>query len=397
MILWWFSLINFMLFHKLPYKFYNVSKSFFKLEAVFGILLLIVLILALSLANSSLASFYFSIVHFSIGFKTLLWWVNEVGMTFFFLWLTLEIKHEFYEGTLTSFRQALLPILAAVGGVIAPALVYIFFVQAHDPILLRGWAIPVATDVALALGLLALLGGRIPFELKIFLMALAIIDDIIAIVVIALFYTDALSYIYLALGLMAWSFMFLPFKKKGRSFYIICGVLVWLAFLNSGIHATLAGVAVASAIPFKKPFYKASPLIQLKKFLTPWIRFFILPLFIFMNGGIPFFNTEASFFSPLSLGITLGLSLGKPFGIFGVSYGLIRSGWTNLPPHTNYLHLLGVAILGGVGFTMSIFISNLAFNETLLSLVSRLAVLFGSLISALIGLSMLFFISFKKS
>jgi len=320
--------------------------------------------------------------------KPLVFWINDALMTVFFFLVGLEIKRESLEGHLASRDQLMLPLLAAAGGMAMPAAVYTLVAYGADGgALLRGWAIPTATDIAFALGALALLGPRVPLPLKVFLLALATLDDLGAIAIIAVFYTSELSVAALCLAALTLAGLILLNRLGVIRIvpYIALGVLLWLFVLRSGVHPTLSGVALAFAIPLRGK--RGAPMLeQLEEALHPYVKWLILPLFAFANAGVTFhgFNME-TLLQPLPLAIAAGLVLGKPLGIFGMTALVVKTGWSRLPTNCTFAHMLGAACLGGIGFTMSLFIGMLAFNgETELAGV-RLGVLCGSLISAVIG------------
>ncbi len=373
--------------------------EFIRHEATGGLLLILAAALALVLSNSSLSSWYSATLHMPVGIhvgpleldKSLYHWVNEGLMAIFFLLIGLEIKREVLEGHLSSLRQASLPIFGAAGGMLIPALIYVLINHAHATAL-QGWAIPTATDIAFSLGILSLLGSRVPTALKIFLMALAIIDDLGAIVIIALFYTSELSWISMALALTSLSALVLM-NRLGvvrRSAYFLVALLLWLGVLKSGVHATLAGVALAFTIPLStrgRQHRGFSPLKSLEHDLHPWVSFLILPLFAFVNAGVdmrPIALDQMG--ASVPLGILLGLFLGKQAGVFGFAWLAIRLGWARLPDGCRWLQLYGVSALTGIGFTMSLFITSLAFeDDAMFAYTDKLAVLAGSLLSGMLG------------
>ncbi len=380
----------------------NRALDFIHHEATGGIFLVFAAILALAIANSSAAPLYESALHapLTLGLgtlsleKSILHWINDGLMAIFFLLVGLEIKRELVSGELSTAKQAALPLAAAAGGMVVPALIYASL-NWNDPAALRGWAIPSATDIAFAVGVLALLGSRIPPALKVFLLALAIIDDLGAIIIIAVFYTADLSVLSLALAAAGLSFLVL-FNVKGvtrLSPYLIVGVFVWLCVLKSGVHATLAGVATALAIPQSGPgsgASNASPSGHLMDRLHPWVTFFILPLFAFANAGVSLSGvTPDQMLGAVPLGIALGLLIGKPVGVFGASWLAIRSGAADLPEGTGWFHILGAGLLAGIGFTMSLFIGSLAFPDPASAVDVRIGVLGGSILSALAGYALL--------
>lgn len=374
-------------------------EAFFKQESAGGILLIIATGLALIFSNTGWSSLYVSFLHIPVGIsigpwhldKSLYHWVNDGLMAIFFLLIGLEVKREILEGHLSSLRQVALPGMAAVGGMAVPAGIYLFFNQ-NDPIAINGWAIPTATDIAFALGILSLLGRRVPVSLKIFLMALAIIDDLGAIVIIALFYTADLSLLAALIAGIALALLVIlnRFGVVRKATYFIVGLVLWVSVLKSGVHATLAGVALAFTIPLKasdKHHSPTSPLKEIEHHLHPWVAFFILPLFAFVNAGVNVttisYNRLAA---PVPLGIILGLFVGKQVGVFGFSWVAIKLKIASLPKECHWLHLYGVSILTGIGFTMSLFITSLAFeDDRIFQYTDKLAILIGSFLSAMIG------------
>jgi NhaA family Na+:H+ antiporter len=320
--------------------------------------------------------------------KPLLVWVNDLWMAVFFFLVGLEIKREFVEGELASRRQAVLPAAAALGGMIVPALIYAA-VNRGDAVALRGWAIPAATDIAFAIGILMLLGSRVPASLKVFVTAVAIIDDLGAIVIIALFYTERLSATALAAALVGAALLFGLNRARVMRIdvYVLVGLLVWLAVLKSGVHATLAGVITALAIPTRDA-EGGSPLQAVEQGLHPWVAFFVLPVFAFCNAGVSLAGaTPASLLAPIPLGIALGLVVGKTIGVLGTSWLLIRSGLAEPPADASWTQFLGVAVLCGIGYTMSLFIGGLAFEgeAPAYELQLKLGVLCGSLVATTLG------------
>lgn len=322
----------------------------------------------------------------------MLLWINDALMAVFFLLIGLEVKRELMQGSLASLRQAAFPVIAAIGGMIVPALLYLAF-NYSDPVTREGWAIPAATDIAFALGVLALLGSRVPLALKIFLMALAIIDDLGAIIIIALFYTSDLSIV--SLGVAAFAIAVLALLNlcgvRRTGVYILVGAVLWTAVLKSGVHATLAGVIVGFFIPLKEK-HGRSPAKRLEHVLHPWVAYLILPLFAFANAGVSLQGvTIDGLTSMLPLGIIAGLLIGKPLGISLFCWLALRFKLAHLPQGTTYQQIMAVGILCGIGFTMSIFIASLAFGNVDPELINwaKLGILIGSLLSAVVGYSWL--------
>jgi NhaA family Na+:H+ antiporter len=350
--------------------------------------------LALVLANSAAAPFYFGSLKTDVGGLSVLHWINDALMAVFFLLVGLEIKREIIEGHLSTWPRRVLPCVAAAGGMIAPALVYLA-VNAGHPETMRGWAIPAATDIAFALGVLALLGRRVPASLKVFLVALAIMDDLGAIAIIAVFYTTTLSPVWLILSLIALFALALLGRARVASLtpYLFLGLLLWFFVLRSGVHATLAGVALAFAIPMRihSSVTAASPLARLEHALHPWVAFFVVPIFGFANAGVPLLGVSVeTLLAPVPLGITLGLLVGKQAGIFLTIWMMIKLRWADRPEHASLAQIYGVTLICGIGFTMSLFIGLLAFpNSTVLQDAVKIGVLTGSILSALAGLAVL--------
>lgn len=371
-------------------------REFIKLESAGGIVLIAAAAAALILANSPLGSVYEAFLEIPVAIqvgtfllsKPLLLWINDGLMAVFFFLVGLEIKREFMEGELSSPTQVALPALAAIGGMALPAAVYVF-INWGDPQNLNGWAIPAATDIAFALGVLALLGSRVPMSLKVLLMAIAIIDDLGAIVVIALFYTSNLSIEALLLGLVAIAGLVAANRLRiaHPAAYLLLGTALWVCVLKSGVHATLAGVITAFAIPLAPQNGDGKSMLKgLEHDLHPWVAFGILPLFAFANAGVSFAGIGLdSFVEPVKLGISLGLLLGKQIGVFGMLWLCIRLSVAPMPEGATWRHLYGVSLLCGIGFTMSLFIGSLAFEHSSFDAPIRLGVLTGSILCASLG------------
>ena len=377
----------------------NHIQDFIKKDSFQGMVLIFVTFVALIFQNSALSSYYTGFlntpVEIRIGAlhiaKPLLLWVNDGLMAIFFLVVGLEIKREVMEGYLSSLSQMALPSIAALGGMIVPAIVFSVF-NYGDEFAMRGWAIPTATDIAFALGILSLLGKRVPVSLKIFLMALAIIDDLGAIVVIAIFYTQKLSALSISVALACMVVLFI-LNRMGvirKAAYMIVGVILWVSVLKSGVHATLAGVTLAFFIPLRsvgKDGKSFSIAHQLEHDLHYWVAFLILPLFAFVNAGVDLRDISIDgMFSSVPLGIMAGLFIGKQLGVFGFVWIAIKLGFASLPKGSSWLQLYGVALLTGIGFTMSLFVNTLAYDDTeLFSYADKLAILLGSFISGIAG------------
>jgi Na+/H+ antiporter nhaA len=374
-------------------------KNFLKLESSGGILLFTAAILAIICANTSVQSVYFDFLQTQVVLKVgafaidkpLLMWINDGFMAVFFVLVGLEVKREMFEGSLSSVRKASLPAFAAFGGMIVPALIY-YFINHHDPELVRGWAIPMATDIAFALGIVALLSKQVPLPLKMFLLALAIIDDIGAIVVIAIFFSHEMSMPALIVASLAIITLFTMNRYKVVSMihYLIVGSILWASVLKSGVHATLAGVIIGFAIPLRGKNGE-TPLYHLEHILAPWCSFVILPLFAFANAGVSFDGMSLEkLTSPVPLGIAFGLFIGKPVGVFLFSYVAVLLRLAGLPQGVNFKQIFAIAVLCGIGFTMSVFIAGLAFGadnndgSNMLPL-AQLGILIGTNLSAVLG------------
>ncbi len=380
---------------------------FFRLEAASGVMLLIFAIVALVLSNSPLSDHYFSTLnaHILIGTKnfgldlSILHWINDVLMAIFFFVVTLEIKREFIQGELSNPKQALLPIIGAVGGMAVPALIYII-INIDSSHTIRGWAIPSATDIAFSIGVLSLLGSRIPLALKVFLTALAIIDDLGAIIIIAFFYSTELQYINLLLMLVSFIFLIVLNKLGVKQFipYLILGIFLWYFTHGSGIHSTISGVLLAATIPHRKNKDDYSMLLKLEHILSPYVAFGIMPLFALANAGVVLDNLSIdTMLAPIPLGILCGLFFGKQIGVFIFSYLSVKLKIAEMPSNTNWVKLYGVGVLTGIGFTMSLFVGNLAFIEDTSNLDGvKIGVLAGSTLSALVGYFLLLIVSKKK-
>ncbi len=377
----------------------KIIDDFIQKESSAGILLIFVTVLALVLQNSALSEMYNGFLHTHVEMrfgdlqiaKPLLLWVNDGLMAVFFFLIGLEVKREVIEGHLSSLSQIMLPGIAAIGGMVIPAMVFVAFNQG-DTFAMKGWAIPTATDIAFALGILSLLGKRVPASLKLFLMALAIIDDLGAIIIIALFYTSELSAmsIGVASGALIALFIMNRVGVTKKAAYILVGVVLWVSVLKSGVHATLAGVALAFMIPLTSTDEEGKKFSMLKEMehdLHYWVAFMILPLFAFVNAGVDLKGISMDeMFGTVPMGIMLGLFIGKQVGVFGFSWVAIKFGWASLPKDSNWMQLYGVAILTGIGFTMSLFVDSLAYNDTqLYHYADKLAILLGSFLSGIIG------------
>ncbi len=377
----------------------QIIKSFIHKKSFAGVLLIIATIWALILQNSFFSEIYSSFLHTHVEIrfghlqiaKPLFLWVNDGLMAIFFFLIGLELKREVLEGHLSSLRQISLPSFAALGGMVVPALVFISF-NKGESFAMNGWAIPTSTDIAFALGVLSLLGSRVPVSLKIFLMALSILDDLGAIIIIAIFYTSELSTVSIAIATLCIIVLFVMnrFGVSKKSVYIFVGVILWVSVLKSGVHATLAGVALAFLIPLNskdKNGKKFSMSKELEHDLHYWVAFMILPLFAFVNAGVDLRGISIDeMLGPVPMGIMLGLFIGKQVGVFGFSFVAIKLGWATLPKNGTWLQLYGVSMLTGIGFTMSLFVNSLAYDDTkIYHYADKLAILVGSFLSGVIG------------
>jgi Na+:H+ antiporter, NhaA family len=386
----------------------NALRDFFKQEAAGGIVLVLASAIAVVAANSPASPLYAMLletrIEIQIGAleiaKPLLLWINDGLMAVFFFLVGLEIKREFKEGELSTPAQAILPAVAAVGGMAVPALIYVAVNLDHSENL-NGWAIPAATDIAFALGVLALLGSRVPLSMKVLLTAIAIYDDLGAIVIIAIFYTEQLSFASIMMAFAALGVLVALnlFRVCNIALYLMIGIIMWVCVLKSGVHATLAGVALALTIPMQpRDPSKPSPLKRLEHDLHRWVIFFVLPLFGFANAGVSFAGVSLySFIEPVTLGIAAGLFVGKQIGIFGCVWLMIRLKLTQMPLGATWVHIYGVSLLCGIGFTMSLFIGGLAWPHTDFDAAVRLGVIAGSIVSAIAGYSMIRFGAPAKS
>jgi len=382
-------------------------KWFFKLEAASGLVLLIAAIIALILSNTNLSNYYFAVLntHIIIGPRNLgldlsiLHWINDALMAIFFFIVTLEIKREFIQGELSKPKKALLPIIGAVGGMLVPALVYII-INLESGYTLRGWAIPSATDIAFSIGVLSLLGSRIPISLKVFLTALAIIDDLGAIIIIAFFYSTELQYTFLMLTMGSFVVLLILNKFGIKKFlpYLFVGIFLWYFTHGSGIHSTIAGVLLATTIPHKNSQKDFSLLLKLEHMLSPYVAFGIMPLFALANAGVVLKGISiSSFLDPVPLGILCGLFFGKQIGVFLFSYLSVKLKFAEMPSNSNWIKFYAVGVLTGIGFTMSLFVGNLAFADYANTMDGvKIGVLAGSFLSALVGYFMLLIFTKKK-
>jgi NhaA family Na+:H+ antiporter len=364
-------------------------EQFFKSEAAGGILLMLVTVLALATANSPLAPLYFATLHAYAGGLSLLHWINDGLMALFFLLVGLEIRRELGDGELSTWPRRILPGLAALGGMAVPALVFAVFNRGGGEAL-HGWAIPTATDIAFSLGVLALFGARVPVALKVFLTALAIIDDLLAVLIIALFYGAGLAPLWLGAAALLALVIFALGRARVTALwpYLLLGLALWFCVLKSGIHATLAGVILAAVMPPQS--LAGSPSAKLEHGLHKWVAFVIVPIFAFANAGVSLAGlSAATLVQPVTLGVAAGLLLGKQVGVFGVTWAAVRLGLGRLPPGMSWGGLYGVSLLCGIGFTISLFIGALAFREPALQDAAKLGVLAGSLLSGLAGMLVL--------
>jgi Na+:H+ antiporter, NhaA family len=374
----------------------SVLRALLKSEAGGGLVLMAAALVALGVANSPFAPAYFGLLKTYVGGLSILHWINDALMAVFFLLVGLEIKREFLDGQLSTWPRRILPGVAAAGGMVGPALIYVAL-NAGNAETLRGWAIPTATDIAFALGVLALLGSRVPVSLKIFLTALAIIDDLGAVAIIAAFYTADLSLPALGAALFVFGMLrgLNAFGYERLLPYLVLGVLLWLLVLKSGVHATLAGVALAMTIPLRpspgRPDDPVSPLHVLEHALHPWVAFLIVPIFGFANAGVSLSGISwAALLEPITLGIAAGLFLGKQIGVFLTTWAAVKLRWADCPEHASWAQVYGVSLLCGIGFTMSLFIGLLAFpTSPELQDEVKVGVLVGSVLSAIVGAALL--------
>ena len=382
-------------------------KWFFRLEAASGLVLLIGAAAALTISNSGLSEYYFNILntHLTIGTQnfgldlSILHWINDVLMAIFFFVVTLEIKREFVQGELSRPKQALLPIIAAIGGMAVPAIIYVI-INIETGQTLKGWAIPTATDIAFSIGVLSLLGSRIPTSLKVFLVALAIIDDLGAIIIIAFFYSTELQYLYLILMLLSFVGLIILNNLGVKKFtpYLLIGILLWYFTHSSGIHSTISGVILALTIPHRDHEKDFSLLLKLEHVLSPYVAFGIMPLFALANAGVVLEDISVNtLMKPVPLGILCGLFFGKQIGVFLFSYMSIKFKFAEMPSNSNWVKLYGVGILTGIGFTMSLFVGNLAFVDNIQHIDGvKIGVLSGSILSAIVGYFLLLIVTKKK-
>ena len=373
---------------------FSTIRSLLRSEAGGGLVLIAAAALALVIANSALAESYFGLLKTYVGPLNVLHWINDLLMAGFFLLVGLEIKREFLDGQLATPRRRVLPGLAALGGMVAPALIYLAINLNGGS--LRGWAVPVATDIAFALGVLALMGRRVPVSLRIFLTALAIIDDLLAVLIIALFYTADLSILWLAAAAAVTALLVVLNRKRVQSLlpYLALGALLWTFTFLSGIHATIAGVVLALTIPIRCspgcPDDRESPLHRLEHGIQPWVAYAVIPIFGFANAGVSLAGLGFdALLQPIALGVALGLFVGKQIGVFGVTLLAIRLRLGDMPEDATTRQLYGVSLLCGIGFTMSLFIGLLAFPTDELQSQVKIGVLAGSLLSALLGAALL--------
>ena len=381
----------------------SVIRNFVRLESSSGIILLIAGVIALILSNSNSADWFNHILHLKLYFgidlplfhKSIQHWINDGLMVIFFFTIVLEIKREFLEGELSKPSQAILPVIAAVGGMAVPAIFYLLF-NFNDPETFKGWAIPAATDIAFSLGVLSLLGSRVPISLKIFLMTLAIIDDLGAIIIIALFYSSNLELLSLFVVLFILFLLYLCNKRNLQNIYIyiFLGFLLWTFIQNAGIHATISGVLLAIFIPHEKT-KQGSLLTCVENKLHPWVAYFIMPIFALANAGVYLGDLSlTSLTNPISLGVMTGLFFGKQIGVFLTTFLLIKLGYARLPSESNWIQMYGIAVLTGIGFTMAMFINFLAFDSDAYVSQAKIGILIASFMSAVFGYILL---NFKSS
>ncbi len=368
--------------------------SFFRHEAASGVILLLFAILALILANTSAASLYNGVLNTKMPLGpdslhlnlSVLYWINDGLMAVFFFVIGLEIKREFLFGELKSLSATILPISAAIGGMLVPAIIYALVNIGTDSI--SGWGIPMATDIAFSLGILAIAASGAPRSIAIFLTALAIVDDLGAIIVIAVFYNTSLSFTALGIGIAVLIAAFILNRLHCRTFlpYLVLGIIAWLAFLNAGIHPTIAGVLLGLIIPADNKNQDKSLLHKLEHRISPWSAYVIMPLFALANAGVTIEGGISDILNPIGIGIILGLCIGKPFGICGASFLLIKLGLAKIPVGAKDIQLIGAGSLGGIGFTMSLFIASLAFDNAAYLTSAKLSILCASVLSGILGM-----------
>jgi len=380
---------------------FSMMRALLRNEAAGGLILMAAAALALIVANSPLAETYFGVLKTYLGPLNVLHWINDLLMAVFFLLVGLEIKREFLDGQLATPRRRVLPGLAALGGMIFPAIIYVWLNTNSGG--LNGWAVPVATDIAFALGVLALLGKRVPVSLRIFLTAIAIIDDLLAVTIIALFYTASLNLVWLGAAFATLGLLFALNRMRVQSLipYLLLGGVLWTFTFLSGVHATLAGVALALAIPISCtpgcPDDRESPLHRLEHGIQPWVAFAIVPIFGFANAGVSLAGLGFdALLEPVALGVAAGLFVGKQIGVFGVTWLAVRLGFGDTPDGATMRQVYGVSLLCGVGFTMSLFIGLLAFPDAGMQDQVKIGVLAGSLLSAIAGAAVLMMSSREK-
>jgi NhaA family Na+:H+ antiporter len=363
---------------------------FLENEAAGGLVLMLVAALALVIANSPFSPLYFELLHTPLGGLDVLHWINDALMAVFFLLVGLEIKRELVDGQLSTWGQRILPGFAAALGMAVPAAIFLFFTS-EDPVAARGWAIPSATDIAFALGVLALLGPRVPASLKVFLAALAILDDLGAVVIIAVFYTAGLDLAALGIAIALIAALIVLNRLNVQSLvpYLLLGAVLWFFVFRSGVHATLAGVILAFTIPIQGAnglTSGGSPLLKLEHAVSPWVGFLVVPVFGFANAGVSLAGLSfADLLAPVPLGAAAGLFLGKQIGVFAACWIALKLGWARCPDRASWIQVYGVALLCGIGFTMSLFIGLLSFDSALLQDEAKLGVLLGSFCSGLLG------------
>lgn len=375
--------------------------SFFKSSSAGGVLLFLASIVGIIFANSPVESLYHGLLHSHLGPLSVELWINDVLMAVFFLLVGLEVKREMIAGELNTNAKRFLPGIAAFFGLLCPALIYYFLVAGSHPEFVRGWGIPTATDIAFAIGIISILGSRVPVAMKVFLTTLAVMDDLMAIVIIAIFYTTSLNLGYLLMAVVILGVLYYINKSNYTRPvpYLMLGGALWYCIFQSGLHATLAGVMLAAFIPFHgiREGRHVSPLMEWEHALSNWVAFLVIPLFGFANAGVSFEGTTwSSFLHPVVLGVAIGLFVGKQIGVFGTLFILVKTKLVEMPANTNWLQVYGIALCCGIGFTMSLFVSLLAFDPGVAQEMAKVGIFLGSIVSGIAGYVVLRFAAAPK-